>query len=125
MNNLPRTYKDLIFWQRSYETATLIIKLAKKLPQTLDNKIILNQLLRAIMSIGANIAEGYGRFGNKEFKRFLQIALGSANESDYWLLLLLEANISYQKEINEAIRINTETIKMLAASIKTIKNRVK
>jgi len=40
------------------------------------------QLLRAVTSIGANIAEGYGRNEGKEYVRFLQIAYGSANEVD-------------------------------------------
>ena len=125
MGNFPRTYKDLIFWRKSFESAVLVIKLAKKLPRDLETKIILNQLLRSVMSVGANVAEGYGRFGPKEFPRYLQISLGSANETENWLLLLKECHPKFNKEIEKIIEKNNEVIRMLAASIQTIKNKVK
>jgi len=81
--------------------------------------------LRSVMSIGANIAEGYGRFGVKEFPRYLQVSLGSANETEYWLLLLRECQPKFNKDIDEIIDKNREVIKMLATSIKTIRNKVK
>ena len=125
MRNFPRTYKDLVFWQKSFEVARLVFKLARKLPRSLEVKIILNQLFRSVMSVGANIAEGYGRYGKKEYPRFLQVALGSANETDYWLLLLCECLPTYKNEINEIVNKNTEVIKMLAKSVQTIKNKTK
>ena len=73
--------------------------------------------------MGANIAEGYGRFGGKEYAQYLQISLGSANESEYWLLLLIEANPKLTRELQRIIDKNTESIKMLAASLKTIRNK--
>ena len=125
MKVLPKTYKDLIFWKKSFETAKAVITLAKKLPRDLETKIILSQLLRSVMSIGANIAEGYGRFGVKEFPRYLQVALGSTNETEYWLLLLKECYPGFNREIDEIIEKNREVIRMLAASVKTIRNKVK
>lgn len=123
MKNTVKTYKDLIIWQNAFETAKLVLKLASLLPRNTQNNIILNQLLRSIMSVGANIAEGYGRFGGKEYARFLQVSLGSANESEYWLLLLIETNPTYKEEITKAIEKNIESIRMLAASLKTIRNK--
>jgi four helix bundle protein len=118
-------YKELIFWQKAYNNSISLINLTKKLPRDLVNRVILNQLLRTMMSIGANIAEGYGRYGIKEFPRFLQISLGSANESDYWLMLLKENNLDFQHEIEVLIRENMEVSKMLSASIRTMKNKIK
>ena len=46
-----------------------------------------NQMVRAAMSIPANLAEGTGRTGDPEFRRFARIALGSASELEYHLLL--------------------------------------
>jgi len=123
VKNTVKTYKDLIIWQNAFETAKLVLKLASLLPRNTQNNIILNQLLRSIMSVGANIAEGYGRFGGKEYARFLQVSLGSANESEYWLLLLIETNPTYKEEITKAIEKNIESIRMLAASLKTIRNK--
>lgn len=125
MNDLPKTYKDLIFWQKAFETAVLVIKLTRLLPRNLETRIILNQLLRSVMSISSNISEGYGRFGIKEFPRYLQVSLGSANETENWLMLLKECQPSYSKDIDNIIARNKEVIKMLAFSIKTIKNKVK
>jgi len=125
VGNLPKTYKDLIFWQKSFETSVLIINLAKKLSRDLGTKIILSQLFRSSMSVTANISEGYGRFGVKEFPRYLQVSLGSANETECWLLLLKECQPKYSNEIEAIIEKNKEVIKMLAASIKTIRNKVK
>lgn len=124
MKELPKTYKDLLFWKKSFEASILVIRIAKKLPRDLEIRIILGQLLRSVMSIGANIAEGYGRFGPKEFTRYLQVSLGSANETEYWLLLLKECSPKFSQEIDEILNKNREVVKMLAKSIQTLKSKV-
>lgn len=125
MSNLPqpKTYKDLLFWKTAFETSKLVILLSRKLHRNTENQILLNQLIRSSASVGANIAEGYGRFGTKEFSRFLRISLGSANETEYWLLLLKESNQEFAVEINLIITRNTESIKMLAKSLQSLKLR--
>lgn len=123
MGKKVKTYKDLVIWTKAFENSLLVLKLFKRLPKNSENRIITNQLLRSIMSVGANIAEGYGRYGGKEYPRFLQISLGSANESEYWLLLLQKCNKRYNKEIEIIINKNSESIKMLASSIKTIRSK--
>jgi four helix bundle protein len=120
-----KTYKDLVLWQRAFEVTKLVVLLLKKLPHSIEVRIILNQLLRAVFSIGANIAEGYGRFGSKEFPRFLQVSLGSANEVEYWLLILKEVCPGFVTEIDKVIAKNSESIKMLASSIRTLRNKNK
>lgn len=118
-----KTYQDLLFWQNAVLVSKLIIRLATKLPRFQAVQIIISQLLRSSMSIGANIAEGYGRYGTKEYLRFLQVALGSANETEYWLILLSECCPKFFKEIEMIIERNKETIKMLAASLKSLRNK--
>ena len=66
------------------------------------------QLRRAAASVGANIAEGCGRNTQADLARFLQISLGSANESEYFLLLANDLNYlelteyeSLYRQINE------------------------
>ncbi|MBI4078993.1 MAG: four helix bundle protein [Candidatus Levybacteria bacterium] len=83
------------------------------------------QYNRSSASIGANIAEGFGRYKTKEYERFLQIALGSANETDYWLLLLKDTYPLFKLEINKISEKNIETIKMLAVSLKTLRRNRK
>jgi len=52
-----------------------------------------SQLVRAAVSVSANIAEGCGRAGDRDFRRFIRIALGSASELEYHLLLARDLGI--------------------------------
>lgn len=119
------TYKDLKFWQSAKTVGVLIITLCKKLPKERVVWIITDQVLRASFSVGANIAEGFGKFKGKEYPRFLSIALGSANETEYWLELLMEAYPQHTEQIKLILSKNTETIKMLSAAIKSLRNKNK
>lgn len=116
-------YKDLIFWQKAYRVTKLVIALCRKLPRDTISSILINQVIRSSGSVGANIAEGFGRYKGKEYKRFLQIALGSANETEYWLLILQDAYPRFEKDIQEIIDINLEVIKMLSSSLKSLSSK--
>ena len=116
-------YKELIFWQRGYEVIVLVILLCRKLPKERIADILSSQIIRSAASIGANIAEGFGRYKTKEYQRFLQVALGSANETDYWLTILRGTYPVFVKEIDIIIQKNMETIKMLAKSLQTLRNK--
>lgn len=117
------SYKNLRFWQTAKIVCLLVVKLIKKLPNERVSWIIADQVLRSSFSIGANIAEGYGKYKGKEYSRFIHISLGSAQETEYWLELLQEIYPPFSKEINEILLINLETIKMLVATINSLKNR--
>ncbi len=80
-----------------------------------------SQIRRASSSIAANIAEGCGRGSNAEFRQFLQVAMGSACELEYHLLLARDLHyldaIDYERLAGSA----TEVKKMLAALISKVK----
>lgn len=82
------------------------------------------QLLRAITSVGANIAEGYGRHKGKEYIRYLEIAYGSANEAENWLSVLRDANLMKEPAASELMSENAEVIKMLATMIRTLEKKI-
>ncbi|MFD3394684.1 four helix bundle protein [Aquirufa sp. OSTEICH-129V] len=69
-------FEDLLVWQKSIDLAILVYKLFEKN----HDWGFKNQIQRASVSIANNIAEGFDRSSDKEFKRFLFIALGSASE---------------------------------------------
>ncbi|TSC88611.1 MAG: S23 ribosomal protein [Microgenomates group bacterium Gr01-1014_7] len=118
------SYKKLIFWQKSKEVSRQIIQLTRKLPSERIVWIITDQVLRSSFSVGACIAEGYGKYLGKEYPRFLQMALGSARETEYWLELLEETYSQFSDQIKKILLLNEETIKMLIATLKTLrKNR--
>jgi four helix bundle protein len=118
-----KTYKELIFWQKSYEVTLLVVKLARRLPKDRISFIFLKQIIRSASSVGANIAEGYGKYKGKEYTRFINIALGSANETEYWLGLIMDIYPKYKEEVKLIINKNTETLKMLVATLKALKAR--
>jgi four helix bundle protein len=74
-----RSYRDLNVWQKAVELAEEAYRLAKKLPKV-EEYGLGSQMRRAAVSVPANIAEGHGRRGNREFARFLGIAHGSLVE---------------------------------------------
>lgn len=118
-----KSYKELKFWQRAKETSLLMVALIKKLPNEKPAWIISDQLLRSCFSVGANIAEGFGKFQGREYARFIRIALGSANETEYWLEMTKDIYPRLNKEIDNVLSKNIETIKMLTATLKSLKKK--
>ena len=96
-----KTYEDLKVYQMSYKLALEIHKASLKLPD-FEKYELASQLRRATKSIPLNIAEGYGkRSSQKEFKRFLLMAIGSCDEIKVLLNFMLDLGymdfIAYQK----------------------------
>ena len=79
-------FRRLHVWQRSRELAVALDTLTRKLPRS-DHGVVAGQFRRAALSIPANIAEGCGKSSRKETVRFLQIAAGSARETENHLLI--------------------------------------
>jgi four helix bundle protein len=79
-------FKNLEIWKRSRYFCSKIYAVTSNFP---DNEKfgITNQLRRASVSIPSNIAEGSSRASNKEFSRFLEVAIGSAYEIETQLLI--------------------------------------
>jgi len=81
-----KDFRNLKVWQKSHELALSIYKATLPFPRG-EIYGLVSQLRRAASSVPANIAEGCGCNGNREFARFLGIALRSASETEYHLLL--------------------------------------
>jgi four helix bundle protein len=79
-------FKDLKVWRKSHQLVLAVYKATAAFPRE-ELYGLTSQARRAASSIPANIAEGCGRHGRPEFGRFLQIAMGSASEVEYHLLL--------------------------------------
>ncbi len=84
-----KNYRELTVWKSGHAVTLEIYRQTKSFPK--DELFgLTSQMRRAASSIAANIAEGCGRDGDAELKRFLNIALGSACELDYFMLLASE-----------------------------------
>ena len=80
-----RTYRDLDVFRESHAAALDVSRICKRLPPA-EQFELARQLRRAARSIPANIVEGWGkRASTPEFKRYLQIAIGSCDETRMWL----------------------------------------
>jgi four helix bundle protein len=77
-------YKKLIVWQKADELAVLSYKYTDGFPKR-EMFGLTSQIRRAAISIPSNIVEGYNRKTKREFKRFLDISLGSLAEVEYLL----------------------------------------
>ena len=79
MNNNDFYYRKLSVYHRAMQLVANVYRLSKLFPQ--DERLgLTNQIRRAVVSVPSNIAEGMGRFSNKERVRFLEIANGSLME---------------------------------------------
>lgn len=116
---MNKGFKDLIMWQKSIDFAIFIYKLCKVFPA--DEKfVMISQIQRAVLSISANIAEGYGRTSSKEFVRFLSISLGSSAEVESFVEMARRLEYIDQKEYDYANDLNGEIRRMIKSTIRTI-----
>lgn len=80
-----KSYRDLLAYKQAYQAALVVSKLTRKFPRHEQFDLAL-QMRRAARSIPANMAEGWARRESAaEFRRFLQMAIGSCEEMKVWL----------------------------------------
>jgi four helix bundle protein len=115
-----RDFKKLAVWEKAHLLSLGVYKATASFPRD-ELYGLTSQLRRAATSIPANIAEGCGRDSEADFGRFLTIAMGSASELEYHLLLALDLghlSAEIHKVLNEQ---TTEVKKMLAGFIRRLK----
>ena len=79
-------FEDLEIYKKARQFRTQMYAVTRRLPD-FEKYELTSQIRRACASVPANIAEGCGRTGKAELARFLQVAMGSASELEYHLLL--------------------------------------
>ena len=90
-----QNFKDLRVWSKAHGITLKIYQISKSFPKD-ELYSLTNQVRRAASSIPANIAEGCGKNTPSDFANFLNISLGSANETEYFLIL--SKDLGYLKE---------------------------
>ncbi len=108
---------------RSYKFSLALIDFIDTLPNERSCWVISDQLLRSGTSVGANLVEATASSSKKEFKKFHEIALKSANETKYWLGLLRDSKRGDKELINQPLREVRELSNMIAAGILRMKGR--
>ena len=108
---------------RCYYYSIEIIKFLKVLPNDKTYWSISDQLLRSATSIGANVIEAKSASSKRDFIKFYDIALKSANETKYWLALMRDGLGITATQINPLLIEVEELANILAASLLTLKNK--
>ena len=112
MNTPPRSYKDLLVWQKGIELAKIVYRVTRNYPS--EEKFgLVAQMRRAAVSIPSNLAEGQARHTTGEFVQFISHAEGSVAELDTQLILSIELMFCTEANIEEAFRLINELRKML------------
>ena len=115
-----RDFRQLAVWQKAHRLTLAVYKSTNTFPRE-ELYGLTSQIRRAAASIPANIAEGCGRNGNAELARFLQIAMGSACELEYHLLLACDLTLLPQTEHEGLSGELTQVKRMLTAFIQHLK----
>lgn len=113
---LIEKFEDIISWQRSRDLTSYIYQ-TFKINKDYNFK---DQIQRASISISNNIAEGFERKGNKEFRKFLYIAKGSSGEVRSLAYIALDLHYINDAEFNHIFNSSLEISKLLSGLIKTL-----
>lgn len=85
-----KDFRRLHVWEKAHRLTLAVYKLTAAFPRQ-ELYGLTSQMRRCSASVACNIAEGCGRQGNAELHRFLQIAMGSSSELDYYCWLVISA----------------------------------
>ncbi len=113
-------YKKLDVWRKGHQLVLSVYQLTKSFPQE-ELYGLTRQLRRAAVSVPANIVEGTGRLGNSEFRHYLNIAMGSLCEVEYFIILAQDLHYLGDSQQDALSKQVTELKRMLAS----LQNKVK
>jgi four helix bundle protein len=107
-------FRKLQVWERAHELTLAVYRATRDFPRD-ELYGLTSQLRRAATSIPAKIAEGCGRNTDADFARFLDIAMGSASEVEYLLLLAADLQLLDRSEHRTLDAGTTEVKRMLTS----------
>ena len=103
--------------ERTYQFGIAVIKATKSFPRTTASFVIIDQLIRSAMSIGANIAEGSAASSKKDFINFYNHSLKSAVETKYWLKSLIDSDLVEKEKLEDLVIEVSELSKILGSIV--------
>ncbi len=114
-----KDFRDLDVWRKAHFATLDVYRATADFPKE-ELYGLTSQMRRCCASVPANIAEGCGRRGNGEFHRFLTIAMGSASELEYHLLLSHDLGFLGVEKFDALTSQIQEVKKMLASLIRRV-----
>ena len=119
-----KSYKELQIYQRGYEAAKACYRMTEDYPED-EIYGVTNQIRRAALSIPLNIAEGFAkRESQSEFKRYLMMAIGSANEMQVLIDFSYDLGYMGNEKYEKAKKEYEEIGKMISSFVKALKNNI-
>ena len=115
-----RDFKKLEIWKNGIELVKQVYKISYNLPST-EKFGLKSQITRAAVSIPSNIAEGCSRNSEIEFKRFLEIAIGSLFELETQMIIIIELNLIETPKTEKILALIQKEGKMINGLINKIK----
>ncbi len=116
-----KDFRELKVWEKAHQLTLAIYQATTTFPQE-ELYGLTSQMRRCAASIPTNIAEGCGRGSDDDFRRFLQIAMGSASELEYHVLLARNLGYLAAADYDRLSAAIIEIKRMLASLITKIKN---
>ena len=118
-----KDFHTLTIWQLSHQFTLEIYRVTAQYPKD-ELFALVSQMRRSSSSIPTNIAEGCGRGTDADFAHFLQIALGSASEIEYQILLSADLNYISREEAAALTKDIIEIKKMLVSFITKVRGSI-
>jgi four helix bundle protein len=119
MNGKIRNFRDLDIWKLGKKLVIDVYQATQSLPKD-ESYGLMPQMRRATVSIPSNIAEGFNRFHNNEYRQFLYIALGSCAELETQIEIAFELKYLQETAKNELLEILDHETRMLRNLIKKL-----
>jgi len=116
------SYQDLVVWQKGMQLAEACYRLTRPFPRE-ELFGMTSQIRRAATSIPANVAEGWGREGTREYIRFLRIAQGSLKELETHLILCQRVELTSTESVKPLLALCNEVGRMLRALIGSLQQK--
>ena len=112
-------FKDLKVWQKAHLLVLEVYKASANYPKE-EIYGLTSQIRRSAISIPSNIAEGRGRSVDGDLRRFMQIALGSAAELEYQIILSKDLNYLTPASTSDLLNRLSEVRRMLVAFVQKL-----
>ncbi len=112
-----------IIQSKSFQFAVRIVRLHQRLNIEKKEWVLSHQILKSGTSIGANVEESIGGQSERDFFAKLSISYKEARETHFWIRLLFETNYIDQLEAESLLADCDEIIRILSASLRTLKKK--
>ena len=100
-----------------------VLRFATQLRKDKSLWAVADQLIRCTGSIGANVVEAKGSASTRDYTRFFEIALKSANETKYWLVVIREYSSDARQEANAILDEVDQVARIIGSSVLTLKGK--